>query len=155
MAVPLLWKVGGAVATLIVASLVWRGFSVHLAERHADELTLDVARNAELEAQRAKAQAQQRSAQLASTLQHQREELANTYRQVTDDATKYQIVEARREEQRRQEELRVKESYRLGPHQKCAGGIVIDRSGSSFTQVTGATGQPIQCIGDMAKEPLR
>lgn len=155
MAVPLSWKVGGAVAAVVAAALAWHGVSLYLAARHADELTLEVARNAELQAQQARAQAEQRSAQLAATLQHQREDLANTYRQVNEDAAEYKVAQARREEQRRQEELRVQASYRLGPQQKCAGGLVINRSGSTFTQAIGKSGQPIHCTGDMADEPLR
>lgn len=155
MAVSLSWKVGGAVAAVIVAALAWHGFTLYMAGRHADELTRDVARNAALQAQQAQAQAQQRSAQLTATLQHQREDLANTYRQVNEDAAEYKVAQARREEQRRQEELRVQATFRLGPNQKCAGGIVINRSGSSFTPAVGKSGQPIHCTGDTADEPLR
>ena len=122
----------------------------YLAARHADELTRDVARNAELEAQEARAQAKQRSAQLAATLQRRREDLANTYRQVGEDAAQYQVEQARRDERQQQEALRVKASYRLGPDQQCADGMVINRSGSSFSQALGMSGQPIRCTGDTA-----
>jgi biopolymer transport protein ExbB/TolQ len=155
MAVPLSWKVGGAVAGLVIAAFAWHGCSLYLAARHADELTRDVAHNAELAAQQARAQAEQRSAQLAATLQHRREEMANTYRQVSEEAAQYRVEQARREERQRQEALRVKASYRLGPVQQCAGGLVINRSGSSFSQALGKSGQPIQCSGDTAAEPLR
>jgi hypothetical protein len=155
MAVPLSWKVGGAVAAVVAAALAWHGVSLYLAARHADELTMDVARNAELEAQQARAQAQQRSAQLAATLQRQREDLANTYRQVSEDAAQYHAEQLRREERQRQEALRIKASYRLGPDQQCADGVVINRKGSSFTQAIGNTGAPIKCSGDTAEEPLR
>lgn len=155
MAMPLSWKIGGAVAGLILAALAWHGLSLYLAARHADELTADVARNAEVEAQLARASAQQRSAELAATLRRQREELATAYRQVRQDAAKYQVEQAARDERKRQEALRVKASYRLGPDQVCADGIVINRRGASFTQALGTTGQPIQCTGDTADEPLR
>ncbi|HEY8586763.1 MAG TPA: hypothetical protein VIL60_08575 [Rhodanobacter sp.] len=155
MAMPLSWKIGGAVAGLILAALAWHGLSLYLAARHADELTADVARNAEVEAQQARASAQQRSAELAATLRRQREELATAYRQVRQDAAKYQVEQAARDERKRQEALRVKASYRLGPDQVCADGIVINRRGASFTQALGTTGQPIQCTGDTADEPLR
>jgi high-affinity K+ transport system ATPase subunit B len=155
MAVPLSWKVGGAVAGLVIAAFAWHGCSLYLAARHADELTRDVAHNAELAAQQARAQAEQRSAQLAATLQHRREEMANTYRQVSEEAAQYRVEQARREERQRQEALRVKASYRLGPDQVCAGGRVINGSGSSFSQALGKSGQPIQCSGDTAAEPLR
>lgn len=155
MALPLSWKVGGAVAGLIIAAFAWHGYARHLAALHADELTRDLARHAELEAEQARAQAQLRSAQLAATLQRRREDLANTYRQVGEEAAQYQVEQARREERHRQEELRVKASYRLGPDQQCAGGLVIDRSGSSFSQALGSSGQPIRCSGDTATEPLR
>ncbi|WEN15614.1 hypothetical protein PY254_02760 [Rhodanobacter sp. AS-Z3] len=155
MAAPLSWKLGGAVAAVIVAALAWHGASQYLAGRHADELTREVAHNTELQAQQAKLQAQQRSEQLAATLQRQRDDLATTYQQVNQDAVEYQVAQARREEARRQEALRVKATFRLNANQKCAGGIVINRSGSSFTQAIGKTGEPIKCTGDMAEEPLR
>ena len=155
MAVPLSWKVGGTVAGLIVAAFAWHGASLYLAARHADELTRDVARNADLEVQQARAQAQQRSTELAATLQRQRDDLANTYRQVNEDASAYQAEQSRREEVARQDALRVKATYRLGPDQKCADGLVINRSGSSFSQAIGSKGVPIKCSGDVAEEPLR
>ncbi|WP_426690642.1 hypothetical protein [Rhodanobacter ginsengiterrae] len=155
MAVPLSWKLGGAVAAVIVAALAWHGLSLYMAARHADELTLDVARDAEREAQQARAQAQQRSAELAATLQRQREDLANTYRQVSEDAAQYHAEQLRREERERQEALRIKATYRLGANQQCADGVVINRSGSSFTQAIGSKGAPIKCSGDTAEEPLR
>lgn len=155
MAMPLSWKLGGAVTAVVVAALAWHGLSLYLAARHADELTLDVARSAELEAQLAKAHAQQRSAELSATLKRQREDLANTYRQVSEDAAQYKVEQARREERQQQEALRIKASYRLDPNQKCADGMVINRSGSSFSQAIGSKGLPIQCTGDTAAEPLR
>jgi hypothetical protein len=33
--------------------------------------------------------------------------------------------------------------------------LVINRSGSSFSQALGKNGQPIRCTGDTAAEPLR
>lgn len=155
MAVPLSWKVGGALAGLVLVALAWHGGSLYLAARHADELTRDVARNAELEAQQARAQAAHRSAQLAATLQRQREDLASTYRQISEEAAQHQVELARREERRQQEALRVKASYRLAADQRCADGLVINRSGSSFSQALGKNGQPIRCTGDTAAEPLR
>ncbi|WP_426701549.1 hypothetical protein ACPPVV_00610 [Rhodanobacter sp. Col0626] len=155
MAVPLSWKVGGAVVGLVIAAFAWHGCSLYLAARHADELTLDVARNAALEEQQARAEAQQRSARLAATLQRQREDLANTHRQIGEEAAQYQVEQARREERQREEALRVKASYRLGPGQQCADGMVINRSGSSFSLALGKSGQPIRCTGDTAAEPLR
>ncbi len=155
MAVSLSWKIGGAVATVIVVGFAWHGVSLYMAARHADELTRDVARNAELEAQKAKAQAQQRSAELAASLKRRRVELANTYRQVNEEAAEYRARELRREAQARQEALRVAATYRLGPDQKCIDGIVINRRGSSFSQAVGSKGLPIACSGDKAEEPLR
>lgn len=155
MAMPLSWKLGSALAAVIVAALAWRGLSLYLAARHADELTRDVARNAEVEAQLARARAQQRSAELAATLRRQREDLANTYRQVSEDAARHRVEQARREESQRQEALRIEASHRLGADQTCVDGIVINRRGSSFTQAVGSKGLPIQCSGDTAAEPLR
>jgi hypothetical protein len=155
MAIPLLWKVGTAVAGLLAATLLWHGTSRYLAARHADELIRDYARNAELDAQLAKARAEQRSAQLAATLQRQREDLANTHREVGEQAARYQVALRQRQAAQHQEALRVQASYRLGPNQRCADGIVINRSASSFTQAVGKTGQPIRCNGDTATEPLR
>lgn len=142
-------------AGLVIAALAWHGCSLYLAARHADELTREVARRAELQAQQARAEAKQRSARLAATLQRRREELANTYRQIGEEGAQYQLEQARRDERQRQDALRLKASYQLGRDQQCAGGMVINRSGSSFSQALGKTGQPIQCTGDTAAEPLR
>ena len=81
--------------------------------------------------------------------------MADTHRKVNEEAAQYQRELAAREERQRQEALRIKASYRLGPDQKCAGGIVINQRASSFTQAIGKNGQPISCSGDVAAEPLR
>lgn len=155
MAKPLSWKIAGAAVVLIAVALAWRGLSVYLAARHADELTAAVARNAELAEQQAQEQARQRSAELAAALRRQREEMAATHRKVNEEAAQYQRELIAHEEQQRQEALRIKASYRLGPDQKCAGGIVINQRASSFTQAIGADGHPIPCSGDIAAQPLR
>lgn len=155
MAMPLSWKIGAGVAGLIVAAFAWNGLSQYLAARHADEVTRDSARTAEITAQQAKARAQQSQAQLAADLLQRREELSNTYQQVNEQARQYQAEQAVRLEKQRQEELRVQESYRLDRNQQCVGGVVINRSGTSFTQVFGKDGAPIPCRGDLATEPLR
>jgi cytidylate kinase len=74
---------------------------------------------------------------------------------VNEQARQYQAEQAVRLERQRQEELRVQESYRLDRNQQCVGGVVINRSGTSFTQVFGKDGAPIPCRGDLATEPLR
>lgn len=155
MTTPLSWKVGGAAIAVIAVALTWHGLSLYLQARHADELARELAHSAELEANAARAQTQQRSAELAATLERRRKELANTYRQVNEDAAHYQHELELREEKHRQEQLRIKASYRLGPDQRCAAGLVINRRGSSFTQAIGRNGQPIRCVGDTAAEPLR
>jgi len=155
MAMPLSWKVGAGVVGLIVAVFAWNGLSQYLAARHADEVTRDTARAAELEAQQAKAQAQQRQSQLAASLKQQREELSNAYQEANEQGRQYQAEQAVRLERQRQEELRVQASYRLDQNQQCADGIVINRSGSSFTQAIGQNGAPIPCKGDTATQPLR
>lgn len=155
MAMPLSWKIGAGVAGLIVAVFAWNGLSRYLAARHADEIMRDSAHTAELEAQQAQAQARQRQAQLAADLRQQREDLSNTYQQVNEQARQYQAAQAARMDRQRQEELRVQASYRLDRNQQCAGGIVINHSGSSFTQAVGTDGKPIACRGDLATEPLR
>jgi hypothetical protein len=155
MAMPLSWKIGGGVAGLIVAVFTWNGLSQYLAARHADEVTRDSARTAELDAQQAKAHALQSRAQLAADLKQRREDLSDAYQQVNEQARQYQAEQAVRLERQRQEELRVQESYRLDRNQQCVGGVVINRSGSSFTQVFGKDGAPIPCKGDLATEPLR
>ena len=128
MTMPLSWKVGAAVAGLTVAAL---------------------------DAQLAKARAEQRSMQLAATLQRRRDDLANTYREVGQRAAHYQAEQSRRQALQQQEARRIQASYRLGPNQHCAGGIVINRNASSFTHAVGKSGQPIRCQGDTAAEPLR
>lgn len=155
MAMPLSWKIGAGVAGLIIAVLAWNGLSQYLAAHHADEVTRDTARAAELEAQQAKAQAQQRQAQLAASLKQQREELSNAYQEANEQGREYQAKQAVLAERQRQEELRVQASYRLDRNQQCADGIVINRNGSSFTQMIGKDGAPIPCKGNTATQPLR
>ncbi|TPG08170.1 hypothetical protein EAH88_10970 [Rhodanobacter glycinis] len=155
MVMPLSWKIGAGVAGLIVAVFAWNGLSQYLAARHAEEITRDSARVAELDAQQARAHAQQYQAQLAVNLKQRREDLSNTYQEVNEQARQYQAKQAVRLDRQRQEELRVKASYRLDRNQKCVGGIVIDRSGSSFTQAVGKDGAPVPCKGDTATQPLR
>lgn len=155
MVMPLSWKIGTGVASLIVAVLAWNGLSQYLAARHADEVTRDSARAAELDAQQAKAHAQQYQAQLAANLKQRREDLSNAYQEVNEQARQYQAEQAVRLERQRQEQLRVQASYRLDRNQQCIGGIVINRSGSSFAQAVGNGGAPIACKGDLATEPLR
>ncbi|WP_254423852.1 hypothetical protein [Rhodanobacter sp. C03] len=115
----------------------------------------DSARAAALDAQQAKAHAEQYHAQLAANLKQQREDLSNTYQQVNEQARQYQAEQAMRLDKQHQEDLRVQASYRLDQNQQCADGIVINRSGSSFTQAVGKDGGPIPCKGDLATEPLR
>jgi hypothetical protein len=155
MAMPLSWKIGAAVAGLIVAVFAWNGLSQFIAARQADEITRDSARTALQDAEQAKAQAQQYQAQLAADLKRQREDLSNTYQHVDERARQYQAEQVIRANQQQQEELRVQATYRLDGNQKCEGGMVISHTGSSFTQVTGTDGQPIPCKGDTATEPLR
>src|SRR5487761_1783611 len=107
MAMPLSWKIGAGVAGVIIAVLVWNGLSQYLAARHADEVTRDSARTAELDAQLAKVHAQQFQARLAADLKQQREDLSDTYRQVNEQARQYQAEQAIRLDRQRQEELRV------------------------------------------------
>lgn len=155
MAMPLSWKIGAVVAGLVVAAFAWNGLSRYLAARQADEITRDSARTAAMEAQQAKARAQQYRAQLAADLKQQREDMSSTYQQVNEQARQYQAEQAIRLERQRQQDLRLQASYRLGSNEQCAGGIVIRRKGSSFTQAVGKSGAPITCKGDTAAEPLR
>jgi septal ring factor EnvC (AmiA/AmiB activator) len=152
---PLSWKIGAAVASLMVAMFAWNGLSQYLAARQADEITRDSARTAMQDAQLAKAQAQQHQAQLAADLKQQREDLSNTYQQVDERARQYQAEQVIRLDRQRQEDLRVQASYRLDANERCEGGIVISHSGSSFSQVNDTNGQPIPCQGDTATAPLR
>jgi len=155
MAMPLSWKIGAVLASLIVAVLAWDGLSQYLAARHADEIMRDSARIAALDAQQAKDRAQQYQAQLAADLKQQREDMSNMHQEVIEQAQQYQAQQAIRLNQQRQEELRVQATYRLDRNQHCDGGIVINHNGSSFTQAVGKDGQPIPCKGDTAAEPLR
>lgn len=149
------WKVAVVVVGLIVAGLAWNGVSRYLATRQANEIIQESAQAAVMEAQQAKAQAQQRHDDLAANIQHHQDELANNYQQMTDQARQYQAAQAVRHARQRQEALRVEASYLLDRNQHCAGGIVINRQGSSFSKAIGKSGQPISCKGDKAAEPLR
>ncbi|WP_174236092.1 hypothetical protein [Rhodanobacter sp. L36] len=155
MAMPLSWKVGAAVAAVIVAVLAWNGISQYSAARHADEIMRESARTAELEAQQAKAHAEQYHAQLAADLKHQRDDLSSTYQQVNEQAQQYQAQQLVLQNRKQQEELRVQASYKLDRNQRCDDGIVINHNGSSFSQVVGNDGSPITCKGDTASAPLR
>jgi len=155
MAMPLSWRIGATVVGLIAAVLAWNGLSRYLAARQADQITRESAHTAELDAQQAKAHALQYQAQLAADLQQQREDLSNTYQQVKEQAREYQAEQLIRQNRERQEELRVKATFQLDRNQQCVGGIVINRNGSSFTQVVGKNGKPMPCHGDTATEPLR
>jgi hypothetical protein len=152
---PLSWKIGAAVASLIVAMFAWNGLSQYLAARQADEITRDSARIAMQDAQLAKAQAEQHQAQLAANLRQQQDDLSSTHQQVDERARQYQAEQVVRANKQQQEDLRLLATYHLDANERCEGGIVISHSGSSFTQVVDASGQPIPCQGDMAKEPLR
>lgn len=155
MAIALPWKVAVVAVGLIVAGLAWNGVSRFLATRQANEIIQESARAAAMEAQQAQAQAQQRHADLAANIQHHQDELANNYQQMTDQARQYQAAQAVLHARQRQEALRVEASYLLDRNQQCAGGIVINRQGSSFSKAIGKNGQPISCKGDKAAEPLR
>lgn len=155
MAMRLSWKIGAAVASLIVGVLAWNGVSRYLSARHADEIIHDSAHTAELEAQLARAHARQNRALLAANLQQRREDLSKTYQQVSEQARQLKAEQAMRLDRQRQEALRVQASYRLDRNQQCAGGIVINRSGSSFTTVAGTDGKSVPCKGDTAAQPLR
>lgn len=155
MAIALSWKVAGVAVGLIVAGLAWNGISQYLATRQANEFIQESARAAAIEARQAKAEAQQRHADLAANIQHHQQELANNYQQMTDQARQYQAAETVRQARQRQEALRIDASYFLGPNQRCAGGIVINRQGSSFTKAIGKDGGPINCQADKAAESLR
>jgi len=155
MATALSWKIGGVAVGLIVAGLAWNGLSRYQATRQANEIIQESARAAAMEAAQAKAQAQQRHLELAANLKHRQEELANNYQQMTDQARQYQAAELVRQARLRQEALQVEASYLLDRTQQCAGGIVINHQGSSFTKAAGKNGQPISCQGNKAAEPLR
>lgn len=155
MAMPLSWKIGAVAASLLVGVLVWNGLSQYLAARQADEIIHDSARTAELDAQLARVHARQNRELLAAELKQRREDRSNTYQQVKEDARLYQEEQAIRLNKQRQEALRVQATYRLDRNQQCVGGIVINRSGSSFTQTVGTDGKPIPCKGDTAAQPLR
>lgn len=155
MVIPLSWKIGAGVAGLIIAMFAWNGFSQYLEARQADEITRDSAAAAAQESQQARARAQQLHAQRAAKLIQQRADLSNTHEEMKQQARQYQAQRAVRLEKEHQEELRVQASYRLDQNQSCAGGIVINRSGSKFTQVVGKDGTPIKCQGNLAEERLR
>ncbi|CAM5550083.1 hypothetical protein [Rhodanobacter lindaniclasticus] len=155
MTIALRWKIATAVAALVVATLAWSGLSRFFAARHADELIQESERAAALQAEQAKISARQRHDELARDLRQRREALASNYREVADQAREYQARRAVQLERQQQEAQRVAASYLLGANQQCANGIVINRSGSTFTQARSRDGGPIHCRGDRASEPLR
>ena len=155
MAVPLSWKIGGAFAGLFAVVLLWNGVSQLIAAHQAEEITRESAHAAALDAQVAKAHAEQSQAQLAADLKQHREALSSNYQQIKEDARLYQAEQAIRLNKQRQEQLRIQASYKLDSNQQCVGGIVIKRSGGTFSQPVGMDGKPIRCLGDTAAQPLR
>ena len=155
MAMPLSWKIGAAVAGLALAVLAWNGVSQMIAAHQADEIVRESARAAALQAEQAREHARQYRAQLAADLKQRREDLANSYQQISEQARQYRAEQLVRLDRQRQEEQRIQATYRLGRDQQCVDGIVIDRSGSAFTQARGKDGNPIACRGNTASEPLR
>lgn len=152
---PLSWKLAAGAAGLIVAIFAWNGLSQFLAGRHADEVTRESARLAEINAQVAGERARQQKAQLLADLEQQRKAMLEIHQQVNEDSRQYQAAQAMRAEKQRQEDLRIKASYKLGPNQRCAAGIVFNHAGASFTTLVGADGQPVKCKGEIAAQPLR
>ncbi len=155
MSISLSWKLVGAAIVPVVAGLAWNGLSRYLAARQADEIIQESARAAAIQAQQAEAQARQRHDELAANLRQRRAELASNYRQVADQGREYQARRAVLLARQEQEAQRLAASYVLDKNQQCAHGIVINRRGTTFTEVRGKDGQPIRCRGDKAVEPLR
>lgn len=152
---PLSWKIGAAAATLVVALFAWNGVSRYLADRHADALLRESAAAAELEAQKEKALAQLRQAQLSANIEQQRQAMLQVHEQVGVQSQRYQAEQAALAEKQRQEGIRVKQTYRLGPNQRCAAGLVFDHAGGSFSALVGKDGRPVKCSGEIAAQPLR
>ena len=155
MAMPTSWKIAAGAAGLILAIFAWNGFSRYLVGRHADEVTRESARLAELNAQKASERSRQYKIQLAADMEQRRKAILEIHQQVKEDSRQYQVAQAARVEQQRQEELRVKATYKLDASQRCAAGIVFNHAGASFTTFIGSDGQPVKCKGDMALQPLR
>lgn len=155
MALPVSWKIAAGVAGLILAVFAWNGVSRYLAGRHADEVTRESARLAELNAQKASERSRQYKLQLAADMEQQRKAILEIHEQVNEDSRQYQAAQAARVEQQRREDLRVKATYKLDASQRCAAGIVFNHAGANFTTFVGADGQPVKCKGDMALQPLR
>lgn len=155
MTIPLSWKVIGAATCLIGAGLAWNGVSQYLEARRADEIIQESARAAAVEARLAQAQARQRHEQLATSLRQRREELASNYRQIATQGRDYQARRAVQLGRQLEQARRIEESYMLGENQQCANGIVINRRGSTYTQARGKGGEPIECQGNKASQPLR
>jgi hypothetical protein len=152
---PLSWRIGAGVAGLMLALLAWNGFSQFLAGRHADQVTRESARIAAVNAQIASERTRQYTAKLAADIDQQRKTMLEIHQQGNEDSRKYQAAQALLAEQERQEELRVKATYKLGPNQRCAAGIVFNRTGAGFTTFVGSDGQSVKCSGDTAAQPLR
>ncbi|GAB2546964.1 hypothetical protein GCM10027065_18190 [Rhodanobacter koreensis] len=152
---PLSWKIGAAVAGMIMAGFAWNALSRYQAQRQADEIMQNLARTAAQNAQQAEEQARQFHAQVAASLNQQQEDRYNTNQQVSEQARQYQVEQAMRLKRQQQEAALQQQRFMLGPDQKCVGGVVIAARGSSYSQATDSDGQPIPCTGQTATEPLR
>jgi hypothetical protein len=152
---PSSWKIGAAVAGVIVVAFAWHAMAQYLAQRQADEIMQNLARTAEQNAQQAQEHARQYHAEVAASLSRQQEDRYNTNQQVSEDAQQYKVEQAIRLNRQQQEAELQQKRFILGPDQKCVGGVVITAQGSNYSQATGPDGQPIPCTGQTATEPLR
>lgn len=152
---PLSCKIGAAAAGLIIALFAWNGASRYLVGRHADALLRESAAAAALDAQKEKALAQLHQAQLSANIEQQRQAMLKVHEQVNVQSQQYQVDQAARVERQRQESVRVKQTYRLGPNQRCAAGLVFEHAGGSFSALVGNDGQTVKCSGETASQPLR
>lgn len=155
MTMPKSWKIATGVAGLILALFAWNGSSRYLAGRHADEVTRESVRIAELSAQKATERARQFKLRLAADMEQQRKAIFEIHQQVKEDTRQYQAAQSARLEQQQQDALRLKSTYKLSAGQRCAAGIVFNHTGASFTTFVGSDGQPVKCKGEMALQPLR
>lgn len=149
------WKIAGAAGGLVLVFFAWNGISRYVDDRRADEVTRDSASTAQINAQKASDRAREYQARLASDMEHQRQAMLAVHEEVREDSLQYQAAQAVRAEELRKQALRLRATYKIGPDQRCAAGIVFNHAGASFTTLVGSDGKPVTCQGDMAAQPLR
>lgn len=95
-------------------------------------------------------------AEVNAMMQAVMQPITRTVRIPDPETVRLEVQGRRIEDNRRaiEEAERRRRSFQLSGNQRCIGGVVIEVSGSSYTQL-GSVGQPVHCVGQLADRPIR